>query len=480
MTSDGQSVERLREYLRTLKPEARSMLIQELERGLLRGEGDPGNQFVLEELRRAARAEAQTVPRIEDAAQLFFMPFEPFLVDGPADHRRMGRIARVSLDPIWHWIGRDLIPAEAKALSEDINRALLADDRAKADGLVRALHDRAQQKMRESLAANGNDERAQRRFAIQVGTPRPMEDIATLYQILELRDVLSDLAKRLPSSIRAFEREVVDQIKTLLDTISSAKNLGAVAARKNEVIRFGLIMLINRMAAPWQVIRLATRAAESDEPPRIAETPYAVAVNLAVGEVEATIDSLRTEFKAGRPVMALLKSIHDAARGLRTEINLSGDSVWSRQLAAARADVSNLLKSEIDATPGRVRRLLRPRPANEIAAHSTVDSSDLSEVEARVEFVSACRNYAGELALSEVTQRAYSELTQYLETSAKILLDALRHAGNADRPFRQSQVDAAIRLCRTVFGNEYAGTLAKAADVAAHAAVAEKRPAAHA
>jgi hypothetical protein len=480
MTTDGQSVERLREYLRTLKPEARSMLVQELERGLLRGDADLGNQFVLEELRRTIRTEAQPIPRIGDAARLFFTPFEPFLFDGCADHKRIGRIARVSLDPIWHWIGRDLIPAEAKALSEDINRALLADDKSKADGLVRALHDRAQQKMRDSLTAVGNDERAQRRFAIQVGTPRPMEDVTTLQQILEVRDVLAELAKRIPSSIRAFEREVVDQIKTLIDTISSAKNLGAAAARKSEVIRFGLVMLMNRMTAPWQVIRLATRAAESDEPARIGETPYAVAVNLAIGEVEAMIDDLRTEFKAGRPVMSMLKNIHDAVRGLRSEIDLSGDSAWSRQVAGVRAEVSNLLKPEIDTTPGRVRRLLRPRPANEIAPHSTVDAIDLGEVEARVEFVSACRNYAGELALSEVTLRAYSELTQYLETSAKILLDTLRHAGNADRTFRQSQVDAAIRLCRTVFGNDYAGTLAKAADVAAHAATIEKKPAAFA
>src|ERR1700728_1049830 len=247
MTNDGQSVERLREYLRTLKPEARSMLVQELERGLLRGDEDPGNQFVLEELRRTVRAAARPIPRIGDAARLFFTPFEPFLFDGPADHKRVGRIARVSLDPIWHWIGRDLISSEAKALSEDIDRALLVNDGSKADGLVRALHDRAQQKMRESLAAIGNDERAQRRFAIQVGTPRPMEDIATLHQILELREVLTDLAKRIPPSIRAFEREIVDQIKTLIDTVSSAKNLGAAAARKSEVIRFGLISLMNRM-----------------------------------------------------------------------------------------------------------------------------------------------------------------------------------------------------------------------------------------
>ena len=128
MTSDGQSVERLRDYLRTLKPEARAMLVTELERGMLRGDEAAGNEFVLQELRRTIRAAGQAVPRIGDAARLFFAPLEPFLIDDAADHKRVGRLARVSLEPIWEWIGRDLMPAEAKALCDDINRALVADD----------------------------------------------------------------------------------------------------------------------------------------------------------------------------------------------------------------------------------------------------------------------------------------------------------------------------------------------------------------
>ena len=97
------------------------MLVQELERNLLRGDEGAGNDLVLEELRRAIRADAQQVPRIGDAARMFFAPLEAFLVDGRADHKRIGRLARVSLEPIWEWISRDLMPAEAKALSEDIN-----------------------------------------------------------------------------------------------------------------------------------------------------------------------------------------------------------------------------------------------------------------------------------------------------------------------------------------------------------------------
>ena len=38
----------------------------------------------------------------------------------------------------------------------------------------------------------------------------------------------------------------------------------------------------------------------------------------------------------------------------------------------------------------------------------------------------------------------------------------------AERAFRQSQVDAAVRFCAKVFGQEYASLLTKAAEVASH------------
>jgi hypothetical protein len=475
MTSDGQSVERLRDYLRTLKPEARAMLIAEFERGMLRGEEAAGSELVLQELRRTIRAAGQRVSRIGDAGRLFFAPLEPFLIDDAADHKRVGRIARVSLEPIWDWIGRDLMPAEAKALSEDIKRALLADDRVRAEQLTRALHERAIQRIRETVSAVAGDEKARRRLAVQVGTPRALEDLGTLLGILASRDVLADLARRLPNHMRALEREQIDSIKALLDAATAQKMLGTAAASKADVFLYGFILVMGRLAAPWQLIRIATRAAESDDTVRIAETPCAVAVTIVLGEVECMVSKLRAELKAHRPVTSLLKAIHDAARGLRTEIDLSVDSPWSRRLTAIRTEVSNVLKTEIESTPGRVRRLLRPRPAKDIAPGSLLDSIDVSDAEMLVEFVGACRNYANELAVNEVTMRSYSELQYYLETGTKVLLDTLRQAGDADRPFRQSQVDAAIRFCRTVFGGDYAGLLAKAAEIAVQAAATVER-----
>jgi hypothetical protein len=436
-----------------------------------RGEEAAGNELILQELRRTLRADAEPVPRMGDVDRLFFGPLEPFLVDARADHKRIGRIARVSLDPIWAFLARDLIPAEVKALGEDIARALAAGDRGKADQVVHALHDRAVVRIRETITATKSDDKARRRLAVHAGTPRAVEDLNTIASILSLRDLLTDLARRLPGHIRVFDGDQIDSIKTQID--AAASQIGA--DKKADVYLYCLILVMNRLAAPWQLLRIGVRAADSDETVRIGETPYAMAVTLVLSETQSLVSELRAELKSGRPIVSMLKSIHDAARGLRSEIDLSIDSPWARQLAAMRADVSSLLKAEIETTPGWVRRILRPRPAKEIAPGSLLDSFDVAEAENRVEFVCACRNFASELAVNEVTMRAHSELTLYLETGTKVLLDSLRHAGDADRPFRQSQVEAAIRLCRSVFGTEYAGLLAKAAEVAIQAAANERK-----
>ena len=157
---------------------------------------------------------------------MFFAPLEPFLIDGRADHKRIGRIARVSLEPIWGWIGRDLIPAEVKALGDDINRALLVDDRNRADQLVRTLQDRSIRRIKDAIAEVGGDEKSRRRLAVQVGTPRAIEDLDTIVCILSLREMLADLARRLPSQMRTFEREQIEPVWALLDAATAQGSLG--------------------------------------------------------------------------------------------------------------------------------------------------------------------------------------------------------------------------------------------------------------
>jgi hypothetical protein len=453
------TVERLRQFLRELSPGARSLLIGELERAVLRGDEVTGADLVLQELRRIVREQRERVPRIEDSARLLFKPLEPFLVDDRGDHKHPGRVARSSLDALWNWIQRDLLPNDADALADEVGEAMLSGDQAKTERLARVFQDRVAAAIDANFTAAEEDGKARRRILQQIGTPRAGEELAALKCALKGRDVLASLSARLPLQIGNLANAQLDECKALIE---------GAAARDGELFLYALLTVMNRMTAPWQLIRLGVRAAGSDTAARVAETNYGVAVNIVLAELERMVDELRDDLRTGQGVAvgALLKTIHDSARGLRTELALPVDSTWGRALAAQRTQISELLRAEIESMPSRVRRLLRPRPSREIQPGSVLDPNEVAEVEALVEFVGICRYFAGELAINEMTQRALSELRQYLDDGTRALLEGLRHAGESDRSFRQSQVDAAVRFCAKVFGREYAALLGKAAEVA--------------
>jgi hypothetical protein len=71
-------------------------------------------------------------------------------------------------------------------------------------------------------------------------------------------------------------------------------------------------------------------------------------------------------------------------RGVRSELDLAAESPWGRRLAAIRNEVSSALRTEIESTPGRVRRLLRRRPAGKVAAAARLDPGEVADTEASI------------------------------------------------------------------------------------------------
>ena len=455
MAIDGQTAEKLRGFLRELTPRARAMLLAELERG---GAPVPGSDIILRELRNAERpADTAPAPSSSDldgqAARMFFASLEPFFVDDAPEYVHHGRLARAAAEPIWQWICRDLIPAEAKAYTENVTKLLAAGQ------ATNAFQERVAQAIDKALAGIAGDDKAKRQLAHQIGTPRALDDVRYLATILKSRAVLAVLAGKIPPKIRNLADEQIASVIGFLDS---------TAGRQREVYVMALVLVLSRLVAPWQLIRLAIKAADSDFPARIAETPYAPAVTIVLAELERLVRMLDLNLKRGAAMEqpTLLKDIHDAARGVRTEIDFSADSAWARSLAAIRSQLAVALRPEIESAPGRVRRMLRVRAAKDIVPGSVLDASDVAETEALLGFVGQCRSYANELAVNEMTMRAFSEVQNYLEGHTDTLLDGLRAAGKADRSYRQSQFDAAVRFCGKVFGGEYADTLIKAAEVA--------------
>src|SRR3954447_11062659 len=149
--AEGLPIERLRQFLRELKPEARALLAAELERAMMRGEEPPGASFILDELRSDARNAGRKLPRVSNPQRLFFAPLEPFLVDDSPERKHRGRVCRANLESIWEWIGRDLMPKESKTYADHVNILIGANRKDGADQLVRTFQDLVEQRLREVL-----------------------------------------------------------------------------------------------------------------------------------------------------------------------------------------------------------------------------------------------------------------------------------------------------------------------------------------
>lgn len=458
--AQGLPVERLRAYLRELKPEVRAMLVATVERGLQSGQDIPGSELILEELRSGMRGAGQSFNRPGEPSRLFFAPLTPFLVDQFFDRALPGRIERPALTPLWNWISRDLAPERTRAYCDELGPLLEAGREGAAAPIVQRFQDDVCAALARKLDQIELDERERGRVAAQIGRPRAIPAVEALHRVLSQRDQLAQIGARLPHNIRNLADDQLDNAVALLRHSTAARR---------ELLQPALILLMRRLNSGWHLIRMALRAAESDVAGKVAQSPLALAVDLVFAELRWNCGRLRQLLKTGAipEAGALIKEIHDTIRALRTEMDLSGDTPWSRELAAIRTEISDLLKGEIDGMPGRVRRLLRPIAAKEIRPGSELDAADVKETEARLDLVAACRNYASELAINQVAPRVYSELQTLVESGNPQLIEALRAAAPDERKYRQSQIDAAVRFSAKLFGTEYAAGVARAASVAA-------------
>jgi len=442
------SIERLKDYLGRLPPQSQALLMREFERAIERGQDTAVATLVLEQLRSLARGSADQAPpppRSEDIARSLFQPVEPFLVDGNASVRP-GQIRRSSITPIWQWLLREGAPDQVY----EFEKQSVAQGQT-AEAAMRKLQFAVAEVIFKALSPEGTPPR--------LGAQNAVEDLLAIGSVLQARDALDGMVGRLPMSMRNFAD---DQIQATVEA------LNVPTLQTPQLLPFALSLVIQRLAQPWQIIRIAIRMAASDDEVRVAATPYGMAVTMALHDLFCLAVDLRTDIRRTQfaKVGDNLKVLHDGVRGLRTELDLRQDSTWGRQLASVRAEISNTLQSEIESVPGRVRRILRQRSDKDILAGARIDASEVDDAAALINFVAVCRTFASELAINEVTLRTYSDLQQYVEKATEALVESLRAGDLRARGYRQMQADAAVRFCEALFGREYASLMSRAVESA--------------
>lgn len=429
--------------------------MREFERSIERGDDAGVANFVLAELRKIVRAPSEDLTaRTDDPMRLVFRPLERFLVDNVSSIRP-GQIRRSSLGPVWIWLGSEGIPDKLRAFEAFCKSP---SDASALDKAIREIQTAAAEAIAQATGAAPLDGSARQRPTARFGSPSVSEDVVSIGALLGVRDALDTLNSKLPGQMRTFAES---QIKSVMGSMNIP------ALQTPQILPFALSLVMPRLPAPWQLVRLGISVAASDDELRVAGTPFGVTVTMAIHDMSQLVTALRSDLKRGhfQDLSNHLKALHDGMRGLRTELDIRTDSTWGRQLTAIRSEISNSLHSEIDSVPGKVRRLLRQGPDKEVTANSKVDPVDVEEVAALIDFVAICRNYAAELAINEASLRSYSELQQYVESATQTLMESLRAPDPKIRAYRMMQMQAAIRFCDVMFGPDYASLMRRAAEM---------------
>ena len=283
--------DRIEDYLQRLTPVARGSLLTELERLEGCGSKMPGSAEILRKLRAEFRKDGSTQNRRDNPSRYFFAPLEPLLVDGAPEHANSGRILRGSLSPIWEWISRDLLPTMTRDYVSEINGLIAADDLRKARQVATTFQTKIVKSLEGTLGSPDGADQTRTKLATYTASRAVHSDLTRMLCVLRARDALSKFGDALPATIKTFDDARVAKVTALLD---------ALGKNHADVIPFALALVAGRLRTPWQLIRLASKAAPSKNAADIAATPYAITVSMVLDRLDDKRSALRIALRSNR------------------------------------------------------------------------------------------------------------------------------------------------------------------------------------
>ena len=288
-------------------------------------------------------------------------------MDGAPEHANSGRLPRGSLTPIWEWITRDLLPTMARDYNAQMNDLIAADKQKEARQASAAFQTKVVKSLENTLASSDAEEHIRGRLATYTAARSAYGDVVKMMCALRARDALAKFDAALPAKISKFDDALVDQ---------TTKLLHGFAKNHPDAVPFAIALIANRLKAPWQLIRLAMKAAPSKNAADVAATPYAIAVSMVLDHIDDGRAALRIALKNNRVMIArdLLTEIYDTEYNLKIRIDQFEQSEWGARLRTLMERIAALVEGEVSRFPDEVGHVLgsrRLRSHNSLAGRLT-------------------------------------------------------------------------------------------------------------
>jgi len=411
---------------------------------------------IMEGLRPVLRRE--NYDRTPTPLRLFCRPFQDLLTCMPRTAKQKGCIARATLVPAWNWITQTLMPAESAAYGAECKALVLA--RKPDDALICATKfwAVAAQAIYKALATESGRQSAQK----ILGDAFAVQDVLDMALLLSAGELVEQLIVLLPMPVNSFHEQLVWQVREVYDR---------VVAEKPDVAPYVPVIVMNRLAKPWEALRLPLLVTRHTDETLISKTDMGL-----VGEILfARMDALKNSLQATRhplfdadKLMDEAKTFADISSHIAKEIELKREGEWGKRLLAERVQIGKVMENFMDRAPREFAAALPTSKGKgaDFTRHPGAEKHEMALRYARL--VAGSRHFAAAASFAAKQKATYDELASALKRYNEDVVKALKSDP------QNSVVNAQFLLCAeltaTLFSDEEAELLRRRGRAALSAA----------
>ena len=395
---------------------------------------------ILEGLRpvlRGANA-ARTPPPL----RLFCRPFEDILTSNTRKTKQKASIARSSLLPIWLWLGRDLIPAETESYIAQTKALIVARKYADATQRAESFWIQAGAALQAGLAL------PTARTALN--DPLILADAQEMALLLPAGADMLRIQDVLHRPVPQLNEDLLWQLRAIYDDL---------VTRLPDVAPYVAVMAMNRLARPWEALRLPMQICRQSNDTLISKTDMGLVGEIIFARMQNLRDAIlnaRHPLFSAETLLDQSSQFAEMSSAIVKEIEIKRDGEWGQRLLKERAQTGNVMDGFMDRA---LREISAALPLHK-GTGGTADFSRAIDAEKRelalryAKLVVGSRNFAAAGSFAAKQKTAYEDICAYLRRYIEDVVKELRTIDAARRAVAESQFQLCVELTGLLFSDQ--------------------------
>lgn len=459
MPIDPGRLERLDGFLGSVSPTLALQLARAVEADRLHGGALP-HDAILMALRPRLREASRRLQRTLTPRRLVCSVFEDILVDSRLRKQR-GRIARISIAPVWAWLTQTLIPVASEKALDAVRDKLLNGGPDFADAEVDAFQRIAAEAILNAIpTAEMSDLRAS--DAVRVLGPEVAADAHDMARMMEIAADLRVLQRTLPRPMHVLHEEEIARIRKIFEQVLDSHP---------DCASYVPFFIMGRLDKPWEALRLASALSHKHNDIMLSRTDLGLIGETLLSDLDDCVERLKSIRSMELRADFALKQVADFSNistGIVRELGIKRDGIWGRRLMQVRGGMADQMERLIARAPREIavslptvrRGAFGLRGARRFPdLMRTLDPQKAARALELARLIAGSRPHAlaGAFSglLNQVDDAASKNLRQYTQS----LADEVHAVGQDGHRSAAKFIEQAIALTAAMDGQEEADTL---------------------